>query len=99
MDIHNEIMTAEEFFGGVDNGKKNPCRTFSKRGKNSEDKLLADLKVKMVMRIHGVSRANALEIIARREDEKNAKTCNEGKNARVTSHGDEGLLSAEEFFA
>ena len=97
--MDNEIMTAEEFFGGVDNGKKNPSRTCRKRGKKSGEKLLADLKAKMVMRVYGVSRADALEIIARREAEENAKMRGEVKNPRDSRHVDEELMSAEEFFA
>ena len=65
-------------------------------GKKPET-LFAAVKVKMVMRIYGVSRAKALEIIARREDEKKAA---EGKGAdRSTAEGRDGeFMSAEEFF-
>ena len=99
MNMDDEIMTAEEFFGGVDNGKKKPSRTCRKRGKKSGDKLLADLKAKVVMRVYGISRADALEMIARREAKKNVKMRDEVKNVRASSRDDEELMPAEEFFA
>ena len=51
-------------------GKKVPRKRRS-RGKKPEA-LFAAVKVKMVMRIYGVSRAQALEIIAKRESEAKA---------------------------
>ena len=70
METDDDIMSAEEFFGGLTDGKKAPrkCRS---RGKKPEA-LFAAVKVKMVMRIYGVSRAKALEIIAKRESEAKA---------------------------
>ena len=67
METDDDIMSGEEFFGGLTGGKKAPrkCRS---RGKKPEA-LFAAVKVKMVMRIYGVSRAKALEIIAKRESE------------------------------
>ena len=93
-----EMISAEEFFGEIGNGEKNPscaCRT---REKKTEANLFAGIKVKMVMRIYGVTRAKAMKIIAEREAG-DAKPGNEGAhgdggNRRV----DESLMSAEEFF-
>ena len=67
METDDDIMSAEEFFGGLAGEKKAPrkCRS---RGKKPQARFAA-VKVKMVMRIHGVSRARALEIIAERESE------------------------------
>ena len=94
----DEIMSAAEFFGGIDNGRKNPSRTCRTRGKKTGVDLFAKMKVKMVMRIYGVSRARALEIIAGREG---AKTAENGKAPDGRSETDtaEELLSAEDFFA
>lgn len=94
----DEIMSAEEFFGGIDNGKKNSSRTCRTRGKKAAEDLFTKIKVKMVMRIYGVSRTRALEIIAGREAAKSAAT------AKVQEDGKQGdtdkeLLSAEDFFA
>lgn len=95
METDDEIMSAEEFFGGLTGEKKSPrkCRS---RGKKPEA-LFAAVKVKMVMRIYGVSRAKALEIIAKREAETSAA---EGEGAdRSTAEGRAGkFMSAEEFF-
>lgn len=68
-----ETMTAEEFFGEVTGGEAMPRRTGKKRGQKSSDAFFANAKVKMVMRICGVSRARALEIIAERESEINTE--------------------------
>ena len=71
METDDDIMTAEEFFGEIGESKKAPrkCRS---RGKKPE-KLFTAVKVKMVMRVHGVSRVRALEIVALREIEKKAE--------------------------
>ena len=94
----DEIMSAEEFFGGIDNGEKHSSRTPRLRGKKTAEDLFAKMKVKMIMRIYGVSRARALEIIAGREA---AKSAENGKAQEVGQKGDtdEELLSAEDFFA
>ena len=95
METGDDIMSAEEFFGGIAGGKKAPrkCRL---RGKKPAA-LFAAVKVKMVMRIYGVSRAQALEIIAKRESEVRAA---EGEGAdRSAASGRAGeFMSAAEFF-
>lgn len=94
METDDDIMTAEEFFGGFDETKKTPRKSRA-RGKRPEA-IFAAVKVKMVMRIHGVSRAQALEIIARREAGKKAEV-EEVAREQSGCHG-EGLMSAREFF-
>ena len=71
MAADDDIMTSEEFFGGIAEPKKAPRRTCA-RGKKPE-KLFTAVKVKMIMRVHGVSRVRALEIVALREIEKKAE--------------------------
>ena len=63
----DEIMTAEEFFGEIDNVETRPPRICRPRRKKSENDLFSKIKVKMVMRVYGVSRTKALKIIAERE--------------------------------
>ena len=94
----DEIMSAEEFFGGIDDGKKNSSRTCRTRGKKAAEDLFTKMKVKMVMRIYGVSRAKALEIIAARDA---AKAAADGESRAGGNKGDadETLMSAEDFFA
>ena len=91
METDDDIMTAEEFFGEIGEPKKAPrkCRL---RGKKP-GALFAAVKVKMVMRIYGVSRAKALEIIVQREAEKKASEA-EGIDREEPSR----LMSAREFF-
>ena len=91
MATDDDIMTAEDFFGGFDEPKKAP-RKARARGKKPKT-LFAAVKVKMVMRIHGVPRAQALEIIARREVEKRAAEDKESAREK-----DDRLMSAREFF-
>jgi len=67
MTNEDEIMSAAEFFGELGNEEKSPSRTCRSRGKKSENGLFSKIKVKMVMRVYGVSRSRALEIIAERE--------------------------------
>jgi len=64
-----DTMSAEEFFDVVSGGESMPRRTRKRRGEKSGEKSFVNAKVKMVMRIYGVSRAKALEIIAKRESE------------------------------
>ena len=64
MNNDEEVMSAEEFFGELAYEKKAPVRKGRGRGKKSGNDLFAEIKVKMVMRIYGVTKARALEIIA-----------------------------------
>ena len=67
MTNEDEIMSAAEFFGELDSGEKRPSRTCRSRGKKSVNDLFSKIKVRMVMRVYGVSRTKALKIIAERE--------------------------------
>ena len=80
--MHNEIeIDAEEFFDGLEKGGKVPVQKSKDRRKRSEKNLFAEIKVKMVMRIYGVSRAQALEIIAARESARKAAEKAESSSA------------------
>ena len=92
MPNNEEIMTAAEFFCGVDKEMNTPSRKTRPRGKRKPYDLFADVKVKMVMRIYGVSRTKALEIISAYAAEKAA---GDGEEARPR---DERIMSADEFF-
>jgi hypothetical protein len=95
METDDDIMTAEEFFGGLAEQKKAPRKSRSRAKK--PEAILAAVKVKMVMRIHGVSRAEALQIIAKREAEKKAAEAEEAAREQSGYRGDR-LMSAREFF-
>ena len=92
METDDDMMMAEDFFGEIAGGKKAP-RKVRTRGKKPEE-LFAAVKVKMVMRIYGVSRTRALEIIAQRESEKRAAAANEKAADREGGR----FLSAEDLF-
>ena len=88
------MMSAAEFFGDVEK-PETPVRKGRSRGKKSSAKdLFAELKVKMVMRIYGVSRKRALAIIAGRTGEKMQPE----RGNEPTRKDDGGVMSAEDFF-
>ena len=95
------MMSGEELFLDMESGEKAPVRKGRGRGKKSLNDLFDELKVKMVMRIYGVSRMRALEIIAERADEKldveRSKEC-ETRQGKRHSDDDDGMVSAAEFF-
>ncbi len=95
----DDVMSAEEFFEEeIDIKPKNPLPLARKRLKKAKKDIFAEIKVKMMMRIYGVSRKRALEIIAGRAAEKKAlEDAKENKGKKGKTDVDE-LMSAEEFF-
>ena len=91
------IMTAEEFFGEVEKDNT-PVRMGKARGKGSKTDLFSKLKVKMVMRIYGVSKKRALEIIAGRAAEKRALAQRLRNDGRTSMKDEGGFMSAKDFF-
>ena len=95
----DETMSAEEFFGKLDGGvfgtgHPRPDRRGGKRkGRDS----FSEAKEKLVMRIYGVSRAKALEIIAKRTEKADADEQPESRAAR-SSRKDVRLMSPVDFF-
>ena len=77
---------------------KQPLPTARKRLKKAKKDIFAGIKVKMVMRIYGVSRARALEIIAGRAAEKKALAAAKESKGKKAPADLDGLMSAEEFF-
>ena len=93
----DEMMSAEEFFGEISKPENVPAKTCRKRRKGASADLFQEAKLRMVMRINGVSRAKALEIIGQRA--KNAET--DGKHEGCTarpSRKDVRLMSPVDFF-
>ena len=102
MNNDDEVMSAEEFFGGLENKKKAPARKGRGRAKKSANDLFAEVKVKMVMRIYGVTKTRALEILADRADEKKPSEASADNVDEVedddADDADVPFMSAEEFF-
>ncbi len=93
------MMTAEEFFGEIENQEKTPARKGKSRGRKSRNDPFAEAKIKMVMRIYGATRKGALGIIAGREAERQAlERAKERQTKHRESHKEERLMTAEEFF-
>ena len=100
MDTDDELMSAEEFFGFEDEdssrAKKSTCAS-RRKGKGKEKDVFAEVKVKLAMRIYGVSRAKALEIIAERA--KKSEGGDESEDRTTGRPGKRrGLMSAVDFF-
>ncbi len=94
------IMTAEEFFGGIESDKGRGSMSSPRRRKACAKKSFADIKARMVMRIYGVTRAKAEKIISERAAAKTeagaaAKAAGAAEDCGL---GDVDLMSAEEFF-
>ena len=67
-----EMIDTEDIFDEMDRCGKVPVQKSKDRKKRSGKNLFAEVKVKMVMRIYGVARVEALEIIAARESARKA---------------------------
>ena len=89
MGIDDEMMSAEEFFAEHDEvffGKGHPRptrRVGNGKGKDS----LSEAKERLVMRIYGVSRAKAREIIAKRQKKADAGEQPESRTAPSSRNG------------
>lgn len=94
MKTDDDIMTAEEFFSETENQGQTPLRKRRARGKKKSQDLFAEVKVKMVMRVYGVSRAKALEIISARAEDGKAKD----ERKEDCQQDEEVLMSAADFF-
>ena len=95
----DDVMSAEEFFEEeIDIKPKNPLPLARKRLKKAKKDIFAEIKVKMMMRIYGVSRKRALEIIAGRAAEKAALAAAKEKKGKKGKDDAGEFMSAEEFF-
>ena len=94
------MISDDELFFEEKNGTKVPARKGMGRGKKSSNDLFGKLKIKMVMRIYGVTRARAMEIIAGRAEEAREMERAKKRDARPEDRpsDDEELMSAAEFF-
>ena len=86
------IMTAEEFFGGIESDKGVGCSISPRTQKSRAKNTFADIKARMVMRVYGVTREKAEKIISARA------AANAGRAAPDGVGGVGGIMSAEEFF-
>ena len=92
----DELMAAEEFFGVKEIKDVRPRGARPRCAKKSAQDPLAEIKVKMVMRIYNVSRTRALEMIVGRAAEKKAL---EAGAASERAEDDDGeLMTTEDFF-
>ena len=80
--MEEEIISAEEFFGGLDKQERTPLVRISDKKVGGKGQVtFDDTKVKMVMRIEGCGREEAVRLIEERSAELRAK-----ENARRNAH-------------
>ena len=89
-----DMIDAEELFDDMEKVGKVPVQKSKDRRKRSPKNFFAEIKIKMVMRIYGVSRVQALEIIASRESARKA-----AEKAESSSANDESIDAATLFGA
>ena len=99
MNDDDEIMTAEEFFGGIQSDRGLGSMSSPRRRRGRAKNTFADIKARMVMRIYGVTRAKAERIISDRAAEKVAVLAAAKTPGAVDdcASDDDELMSAEEF--
>jgi hypothetical protein len=88
-----------DLFGNADRRQPRPMgKRRAKRGVKKD--VFAEIKTKMVMRIYGVTKARALEIIAGREAERKALEADKERMAK-RGGGDDGgdIMSAADLFS
>ena len=80
--MEEEFVSAAEFFGGLDKQERTPLvRISDHKVSSKEQKAFEDSKVKMVMRIEGCGREEAVRLIEERSAELRAK-----ENTRRNAH-------------
>ena len=80
--MEEELISAEDFFGGWDKQERTPLVRITDHKVSSRGQVaFEDAKVKMVMRIEGCGREEAVRIIQERSAELRAK-----ENARRNAH-------------
>ena len=100
MNDDDKIMTAEEFFGGIESDRGLGSMSFPRRRRGHTKKTFADIKARMVMRIYGVTRAKAEKIISERAAAKTEVGAAADPDRALRSRGadEDEIMSAEEFF-
>ena len=80
--MEEEFVSAAEFFGGLDKQERTPLVRVSDHKVSSKGQMaFEDAKVKMVMRIEGCGREEAVRLIEERSAELRAK-----ENTRRNAH-------------
>ena len=99
------IMTAEEFFGGIESDRGLGSMSSPRRRRGRAKNTFADIKARMVMRIYGVTREKAERIISARSGAADAAVAAAEEAASRAGEemdllGDEETTSGiEEFFS
>ena len=94
----DDTMYEEGLLEDIDIKAKRSMPMARKRLKKAKKDIFAEIKVKMMMRIYGVSRKRALEIIAGRAAEKAALAAAKEKKGKKGKDDAGEFMSAADFF-
>ena len=79
MDAEEDLLFEDDCMNEMARRNRVPSRKKKERGKKTGKQLLSDVKIRMVMRIYGLSRAHAAKFIAGREHELRAEAAKKAK--------------------
>ena len=79
MDAEEDLLFEDDSMDEMVRRNRVPARKKKERGKKAGKQLLSEVKVRMVMRIYGLSRAHAAKLVALREGEIRAEAARKAK--------------------
>lgn len=95
MDAEEDLLFEDDSMDEMARRNRVPPRKKKERGKKAGKQLLSELKIRMVMRIYGLSRAHAAKFVAGREHELRAEAARETKGKSAEEFpGIEDLLGS-----
>ena len=95
MDAEEDLLFEDDCFDEMVRRRRVPARKKKERGKKAGKQLLSEVKIRMVMRIYGLSRAQASKFIAGREHELRAEAAKKAKEKPAEEFPDiEDLLGS-----
>ena len=79
MDAEEDLLFEDDCLNEMARRRRVPSRKKKERGKKAGKQLLSEVKIRMVMRIYGLSRAHAAKFVAGREHELRAEAARKAK--------------------
>ena len=79
MDAEEDLLFEDDCMNEMSRRRRVPTRKKKERGKRAGQQLLSEVKIRMVMRIYGLSRAHAVKFIVGREHELRVEAAKKAK--------------------
>ena len=79
MEAEEDLLFEDDCMNEMARRNRVPSRKKKERGKKAGKQLLSEVKIRMVMRIYGLSRAHAAKLVALREGEIRAEAAKKAK--------------------